>query len=311
MPIENFTNISVAGLDQNNPAGSDPGSDLDNHIRGTKGAIKYTFPNFTTSGQVDATQAQLNNPLLKTALAANKVPYYTGTSTAGTFDISAFGLSLVAQAAAANVLALIGADAKYAVNNATNSANITFTGTVQAAAFTVSSTSPSIVFSDTDWGSRQLHCNTGLFGFLRSDGNWSWRNDNAGSTWQDGTAYAGNFYISSDPRLKKDIRPISKEAAEAFVRNVNGYVYRMIDTDKLTSGVMSTEVKAMVPALVSESEGFDRVNYDAMQAYQLVHANAETQRNDNQDLMIRALRDEIAELRRIVETKIVPVTGAP
>lgn len=259
---------------------------------------------------MDATQAHLNNPLLKTPLAANKVPYYTGTSTAGTFDITAFGLSLVAQPAAANILSLIGADAKYAVNNATNGANITFTGTVQAATFTVASGAPSIVFQDTTWASRQLHMNDGLFGFLRSDGNWSWRNDNAGNTWNDGTSYAGNFYISSDPRLKKDIKPISKEAAEAFVRNVNGYVYRMIADDKLTSGVLSTEVKAMVPALVTESEGFDRVNMNAMQAYQLVHLRTLTDLVNTLSLEIRDLRDQLAASAR--ETIVpAPLTGGP
>lgn len=259
---------------------------------------------------MDATQAHLNNPLLKTPLAANKVPYYTGTTTASTFDISAFGLSLVAQPAAANILSLIGADAKYAVNNASNGANISFTGTVTAGSFTVLSTAPSIVFSDTTWASRQLHMNDGLFGFLRSDGNWSWRNDNAGNTWNDGTSYAGNFYLSSDPRLKKDIKPISPEGAEAFVRNVNGYVYKMIADDRLTAGVLSTEVKAMVPALVTESEGFDRVNYDAIIPYLLVHTRTLTDMVNNLSLEVRALRDELAATAR--ETIVsAPVTGGP
>lgn len=307
MAVESFTFISSLSPDL--PASSDGLVEGDNHLRGIKLAVKQSFPNVT--GAVTSTHTQLSNPLLSTTLAANKVPYYNSTTTATTFDVTAFGLSMANAATASAALTLLGADAKYVPQSTPIATNITTTGTVQAAAFTVSSTAPSIVFADTDWSNRTLHMNSGTMGFLKSDGNWGFYSDNGGNTSCPGTAYAANFYISSDPRLKKDIRPITKEAAEAFVRNVRGYVYRMIDTNTLTSGVLSTEVKMMVPALVTSHDEYERVNYDGMTPYLLVHANSQTERQDQTDLLIRTLRDEISELRRIIEMTVAPTTGAP
>lgn len=306
MAIESATYINQ--LDPTNPGSNDPVGEGDNHTRLLKSVLKATFPN--VSGPINLTAGQLSNPILTTTPVADQAVYFTSGTTAANYVLTAHGRSLVAQPSAAAVLSMLGADAKYTINNATNAANITFTGTVAAASFTVVSTAPSITFQDTTWANRTLHMNDGLMGFLDSGGNWSWRNDNAGSTWQNGTAYAGNFYLSSDPRLKKDIRPISPEGAEAFIRNVNGYVYRMIDTDKLMSGVLSTEVKQMVPALVEEFEGFDRVNQDAIIPYLLVHSRTLTDEINDLKLELRALRDQLASMSREAIVP-APVTGAP
>lgn len=52
------------GLVATNPAGSDPLAQADDHIRLIKSVLKNTFPNIT--GQVTATQGDLNNALPKT-----------------------------------------------------------------------------------------------------------------------------------------------------------------------------------------------------------------------------------------------------
>lgn len=52
------------GLVATNPAGSDPLAQADDHIRLIKSVLKNTFPNIT--GQVAATQGDLNNALPKT-----------------------------------------------------------------------------------------------------------------------------------------------------------------------------------------------------------------------------------------------------
>jgi hypothetical protein len=56
MPVESVTHIS--DLNASNPLGTDPGSDLDNHIRNLKTGIKTTFPNI--SGVVTPTHTELN-----------------------------------------------------------------------------------------------------------------------------------------------------------------------------------------------------------------------------------------------------------
>lgn len=306
MAVETFTYIN--SLDPNLPASSDGLVEGDNHIRGLKLASKQSFPN--VSGPVTSTHTQLSNPILTTAPTPETAVYFTSSTTAANYTLTLLGRQILAQSTAANVLSLLGADAKYTINNITNPANIGFTGSVMASSFTVSSTAPTITFQDTDWGNRSLHNNGGLIGFLSNGGGWTFYCDNGGNTTQPGTAYAGNFYISSDPRLKKDIKPISAAAAEAFVRNVGGYTYRMIADDKLTSGVRSDEVKMMVPALVEENEGFDRVNYDAMQAYQLVHLRTLTDMFNDLSLEVRALRDQIAAQAREAIVP-APISGGP
>lgn len=297
MPIENFTGVSITGLDVNNPAGTDPGSDIDNHQRGVKTVLKYTFPNFTLNGQVTTTQDNLNSPLLTLTKAANKVPYFDSASTATTFDITAFGRSMANAATASAALTLLGADAKYVPQGTAIITNITTSGTVQAGAMTVSSTAPTVTLADTDWGNRSLHHNGGTMGFLNNGGGYSFYNDNSGNSWIPGTAYCGEVYLTSDPRLKEGIRPISPQTAESFVRNVKGYTYRLTDTKTLTSGVLSTEVAQVVPALVTESEGYDRVNYSAIIPYLLVHINAQTERLDQMSRTIDALHAEVMALK--------------
>jgi hypothetical protein len=56
MPVESVTHIS--DLNASNPLGTDPGSDVDNHIRNLKTGIKTTFPNI--SGAVTPTHTELN-----------------------------------------------------------------------------------------------------------------------------------------------------------------------------------------------------------------------------------------------------------
>lgn len=302
IPLENFIGVSIAGLDPNNPAGTDPGSDLDNQIRGTKGTIKYTFPNFTLSGQVDATQAHLSNPLLKTTAASDKGVFYASSTVAQTFDFPAFGRSLAGANSASTALTLLGADTKYVPQGTAITTNVSTSGTVQGGQLNVSSTAPQVVFIDTNWGNRTILHNDGVMGFVKSDGNWAAYSDNAGNFRAMGELQATDLVLTSDPLMKDDIREISPAAARAVTGMVKGYTYKLKSTGKLTSGVLSTEVAMAVPALVSkDAEGFDQVGYPGLIPYALVATNDAHERLNDHGLALSRNAADLTALRGEVE----------
>lgn len=293
------------------------GSTLDDHQRGTKATLKYTFPNFTLTGQVDATQAHLSNPLLKTTAASDKSVYYTGASTAATYDLTAFGRSMANAASASAALTLLGADTKYVPQGTSITTNVTTTGTVTGGQLTVSSTAPQVVFIDTNWGNRTILHNDGLMGFVKSDGNWGAYSDNAGNFRAMGELQATDLVLTSDPLLKDDIREISPAAARAVTGMVKGYTYKLKATGKLVSGVLSTEVAMAVPALVTkDAEGFDQVGYIGLIPYTIVSVNDAHERLNDHGLALSrnaadltALRGEVELLR--AELAALKATGNP
>lgn len=70
-----------------------------------------------------------------------------------------------------------------------NSSNTTFGN------MTISSTFPQITLSDTDWGTRYLHNNSGLVGHLKSDGNWSVYDNNSGQIWSSNYGWLHDFFF--------------------------------------------------------------------------------------------------------------------
>ena len=124
-------------------------------------------------------------------------------------------------------------------------AGATFSGAVATPALTISSTSPTINMGDTDWGTRYIHSNGGLLGFLTSGGGWAWYVDNGGNA-----VATGNVSAYSDVRLKEDIKQLA--GALEMVREIRGVKYRRKDTGARQVGVIAQEVQAVLPELVQE-----------------------------------------------------------
>ncbi|MGO4173563.1 hypothetical protein [Bosea sp. TAF32] len=201
MAVETFTYIN--SLDPNLPASSDGLVEGDNHIRGLKLATKQSFPNVT--GAVTSTHTQLSNPILATTIAADKVPFYNSTTTASTLDAGATGKALLASANATVAINTLDLDNRYSRVGVPITQSITTNAVVQAAQFTVSSTAPTILFADSNWGNRTILHNDGLIGFVKSDGNWAMHSNNDGTLKVYGEVQATDLILTSDPLLKTDI----------------------------------------------------------------------------------------------------------
>lgn len=114
-------------------------------------------------------------------------------------------------------------------------------------------TSPTVMFYDTDWGPRQLHCNGGLIGFLNSGGGWACYSQD------DGTFVAsGNIGAYSDRKHKKKIRTI--KGGLDLVESLRGVRYVDRRTGAHRVGVIAQEVRQVLPEVVGE--GVDGLHVD-------------------------------------------------
>lgn len=77
--------------------------------------------------------------------------------------------------------------------------------------------------------------------------------------------FKGDVCGFSDPKLKKNIRPITK--ALDIVKALNGVYFDWIDTDKPSVGVLAPDVEKVLPELVYTNEqGIKSVAYDKLVA---------------------------------------------
>jgi hypothetical protein len=72
-----------------------------------------------------------------------------------------------------------------------NSTNTTF------GVLNVNSTAPQINMNDSDWGVRYIHSNSGLLGFLRSDGNWGFYENNSGQLWASNYGWLHDVFFNT------------------------------------------------------------------------------------------------------------------
>lgn len=69
--------------------------------------------------------------------------------------------------------------------------------------------------------------------------------------------------LTSDKRLKTDIRPIENPLEK--LKDISGYTYRMLDAKDQTAGLLAQEVQEVLPCAVSEDKnGFLSLNYNAV-----------------------------------------------
>lgn len=120
--------------------------------------------------------------------------------------------------------------------------------------YTISNTSPTITLADTDWGTRSMHCNGGLVGFLTSAGNWGCYSQN------DGTFIAaGNIGAYSDRKFKKKITTI--KGGLELIERMRGVRYIDKRSKQARVGVIAQEVQEVFPEVVGEGPDGLHVDY--------------------------------------------------
>jgi hypothetical protein len=73
----------------------------------------------------------------------------------------------------------------------------TMSGTLTVPRLQISSTANYLDMVDQDWGTRFLHHNQGLMGFLKSDGNWDMYMNNSGQMWTANYGWLHDYFFSS------------------------------------------------------------------------------------------------------------------
>ena len=145
----------------------------------------------------------------------------------------------------------------------------------------------------------------GTTNFIRADGTWAAPSGSvtgaAGSntqvqfnsggnfaasssfTWDGTTVAATQFNATSDPTMKDNIERIKNFGA--IIDNLNGYKYTWKESGKPSIGVLSTEVRAVAPELVSKILDHDAVNYNGLVAILIEE--------------VKSLRQRVAQLERL------------
>jgi len=70
-------------------------------------------------------------------------------------------------------------------------------GTLTVPRLQISSTANYLDMVDQDWGTRFLHHNQGLMGFLKSDGNWDMYMNNSGQMWTANYGWLHDYFFST------------------------------------------------------------------------------------------------------------------
>jgi hypothetical protein len=83
----------------------------------------------------------------------------------------------------------------------------TMTGTLTVPRLQISSTANYLDMVDQDWGTRYLHHNQGLMGFLKSDGNWDMYMNNSGSMWTAGYGWLHDYFFNTVSNCFRNYNP--------------------------------------------------------------------------------------------------------
>lgn len=83
--------------------------------------------------------------------------------------------------------------------------------------------------------------------------------DSTISIWAQGTVHCAGLYVTSDKRLKKNIKPISERVALSKIRQLEPVSYQYVDRemgDDVSFGLIAQDVLRVMPAAVSETNGY-------------------------------------------------------
>lgn len=130
---------------------------------------------------------------------------------------------------------------------------------------------------------------------LANGGTWLlWANTN-------GTIYMDNYSLTSDKRLKTDLKNLSGSLAK--LSQLQGYSYRWLDTIRtqtLQTGLIAQEVEKLFPELVNtDDKGYKSMNYNGLIPH-LIEAVKELK---GQTAEIAELRKELNELKMLTGQK--------
>jgi hypothetical protein len=201
------------------------------------------------NGKLDKEGGVMTGPL---TLAADLTTYRPAAPTTGAVFLGNSGSSYLFFDG--TNYSLGGAGTIWSTSNFNPASYMPLTGANFTGNFGVYNTSPTVMFYDTDWGPRQLHCNGGLIGFLTSGGGWGCYSNNDGSF-----IASGNIGAYSDRKHKKQIRAI--QGGLALVENLRGVRYIDRRTGDARVGVIAQEVRKVLPEVVGESPDGLYVDY--------------------------------------------------
>ena len=80
-------------------------------------------------------------------------------------------------------------------------------GTLTVPRLQISSTANYLDMVDQDWGTRFLHHNQGLMGFLKSDGNWDMYMNNSGQMWTANYGWLHDYFFSAVSNCFRSYNP--------------------------------------------------------------------------------------------------------
>lgn len=206
------------------------------------------------NGKMETTGGVMTGPL---TLTADLTTYRPGAPTTGAVFLGNSGSSYIFFDGASYSLG--GAGTIWSSSNFNPANYLPLGGGNLTGQLGIYNASPTMMFYDTDWGPRQLHCNSGLIGFLTSAGGWGMYSDNSGNL-----IATANIGAYSDRKHKKQISTI--KGGLDLVESLRGVRY----TDKRSGlrrvGVIAQEVQTVLPEVVGESPDGLYVDYGNMTA---------------------------------------------
>jgi hypothetical protein len=121
-------------------------------------------------------------------------------------------------------------------------------------------------------------------------------------------ASTGNYVVTSDRRLKRNIRSLQSTLDKVSQLNPSKYSYIRTGSDTETIGFIAQEVEEVFPELVSTAEGKDGqeikgVNYSGMSVIAIKAIQEQQTIIDNQEMRISELETQIAEIKALLSKK--------
>lgn len=164
-------------------------------------------PNADTLDGIDPTgfaAASHNHDAAYAALNHNHNAAYLGISAKAAdsdkldgFDANAFVRTVNGNAPDVNGNANVNVDLSSRVAKTGD----TMSGTLNVPRLQISSTANYLDMIDIDWGTRSMHHNQGLIGFLKSDGNWGMYTDNTGQIWSANYGWLHDKFASKNQTM--------------------------------------------------------------------------------------------------------------
>lgn len=107
----------------------------------------------------------------------------------------------------------------------------TLSGGLTVPSLTISSNSNHIIMSDTDWGNKYIHANSGLIGFLNSSGNWELYTNNSGQVWTSNYGWLHDYFFNNVANCGGQGTGSPAINCYGSGAGITGYRHELIDND--------------------------------------------------------------------------------